>query len=187
MQPCSGRNTLLSYLTRRLRASVPPPWTINYRNPLPPAPGARIWFLTKCLLRDYVGFDMSSDTEVLMLLKDFLTIPPMISHAIDVYLFICSLHPLWVKTRSRVCVPSLISALSSLCLSLFCSSTETPGFVSLHKKPQSYPPTTRAEKGITSVYLHTFMLKKQEEETQTEDKKHLRGCGIRKNKLSLED
>lgn len=66
--------------------SSPPPWTVNYRNRLPPALGVRIWFLTKCLLRDYVGFDMSSDTEVLMRLKDFLTIPPMISHTVDVYL-----------------------------------------------------------------------------------------------------
>lgn len=61
--------------------------TVNYRNRLPPALGGRIWFLTKCLLRDYVGFDLSGDTVVLMLLKDFfLKIPPMISDTVDVYL-----------------------------------------------------------------------------------------------------
>lgn len=91
--------------------SAPPPWTVNYRNRLPPALGVRIWFLTKCLHGDYVGFDVSSDTEVLMLLKDSLTIPPMISYTVDVYLLFV-LFTLLVETQSAVCVLSLISALS---------------------------------------------------------------------------
>lgn len=94
------------------------------------------------------------------------------------------------NTARSLCSASNICSLSpSLCLSLFCSSTVTPGFFSLHKKPRSNPQTTPEKKGITSVYLHISMFKKQEEKTQrsTEDRKHLRGCGIRKNKLPLED
>lgn len=67
---------------------------VNYRNRLPPALGGRISFLTKRLLGDYVGFDLSSDTEVPILLKEFslylflflFTIPPMISNRVDVCL-----------------------------------------------------------------------------------------------------
>ncbi len=81
--------------------SVPPPWTANYRNRLPPALSGRIWFLTKCLHGDYVGFDVSSDTEVLMLLKDFLTIPPMISYTVDVYLLFVLFFLCWWKHKAQ--------------------------------------------------------------------------------------
>lgn len=77
---------------------------------------------------------------------------------------ICSVRCLLVKTQNVVCVLSLISALSlffSLSLSLL-FFTVTPGFFSLHKKPHSNPPTAPEKKGITSVYLHISMFKKQE-------------------------
>lgn len=56
--------------------------------------------------------------------------------------------------------------------------------LSLHKKPCSNPQSAPEKKGVTSVYLHTSMFKKQEEPAQrsTEDKKDLRGCRLRKNK-----
>ncbi len=88
------------YMQACFHISAPPPWTINYRNRLPPALGVRIWFLTKCLLRDYVGFDMSSDTEVL-----FLTVPPMISYTVDVYLLFVLFILCWWKHE----VPSVFS------------------------------------------------------------------------------
>lgn len=78
---CKGRNTLLTYF-RFAWFSAPPPPSVNYRNRLPPALGGRIWFLTKFLLRDYVGFDLSSDTAFWCFSK--LTIPPVISNNIGV-------------------------------------------------------------------------------------------------------
>ena len=101
-RPVKDGNTTLSFFkVACCHISASPPWTINYRNPLLPALGARIWFLTKCLLRDYVGFDMSSDTEVLMLLKDFLTIPPMISYTVDVYLLFVLFVLCWWKHEAQ--------------------------------------------------------------------------------------
>ena len=144
---------------------------------------------------------MSSDTEVLMPLKDLLFFIFDNSSHDKPYCrclpVICSIHSLLVKKHEAQSVSlSLISALSlSLSLSLFVSlsfvsSTETHGFFSFHREPQSNPQTAREEKGITSVYLHISMFKKQgEKKTQrsTDVTRLLRGCRIRKSKLPLED
>lgn len=96
---------------------------------------------------------------------------------------ICSIHSLSVETWSAVCVLSLIPAFSLL----FFRSNSWVLLTSQKASPES--PDNARKKGITSVYLHISMFKKREEKTQrsTEDRRHLRGCGIRKNKLRLED
>lgn len=71
---------------------------------------------------------------------------------------ICSVHSLLVKTRRAVCVLSLISALS-----LFCSSTVTPGFFSLHTPHPLKSPDNARKKGnniCLSAYFYEYISKK---------------------------
>lgn len=92
------------------------------------------------------------------------------------------------NTKRSLCSVFNICSLS-LSLSLLFFHSNSWVLLTSQKASLKSPDNTRKKKGITSVYLHISMFKKQEEKTQrsTEDKKHLRGCRIRKNKLPLED
>lgn len=85
MQSFKDQNTWLSHFTLFVSVSPHLHLVTLITESASICPVCKDLISDKMSAQDYMGFDMSSDTEVLMLLKDFLTIPPMISYIVAAY------------------------------------------------------------------------------------------------------
>lgn len=144
------------------------PWTVNYRNRLPPALCVRIWFLTKCLLRDYVGFDRSSDRSS-NASQRFFDNPSHDKLYCRCLPIIYSIHSLLVITWGAVCVLSLISALSlslSLSLSLLFFHSNSWVLLTWQKASVKSPDNTRRKGNNICLSAYFYVQKTKGKNTE---------------------